>query len=207
MTFDEIKQLVETDESRHLEFKKTTGELKDGMHSACAFLNSDGGCLIFGVTPQSLKIVGQQVTDATQREIAQALSGLEPAIDVKVEYIDVPEHPGNKVIAMWFDGWVWGKQPYTYHGCPFYKPESVTRQMPREMFEERLRASKPHIFGWENQIADEYEISDLSEKHIVNSVRMGVRGGRMPESALALSPEEISNDLHSSRTGSLSRRP
>ena len=72
MTFDEIKQLVETDESRHLEFKKTTGELKDGMHSACAFLNSDGGCLIFGVTPQSLKIVGQQVTDATQREIAQA---------------------------------------------------------------------------------------------------------------------------------------
>lgn len=34
MTFDEIKQLVETDESRHLEFKKTTGELKDGMHSA-----------------------------------------------------------------------------------------------------------------------------------------------------------------------------
>ena len=191
MTFDEIKQLVETDESRHLEFKKTTGELKDGMHSACAFLNSDGGCLIFGVTPQSLKIVGQQVTDATQREIAQALSGLEPAIDVKVEYIDVPEYPGNKVIAMWFDGWVWGKQPYTYHGCPFYKPESVTRQMPREMFEERLRASKPHIFGWENQIADEYEISDLSEKHIVNSVRMGVRGGRMPESALALSPEEI----------------
>ena len=49
MTFDEIKQLVETDESRHLELKKTTGELKDGMHSACAFLNSDGGCLIFGV--------------------------------------------------------------------------------------------------------------------------------------------------------------
>lgn len=95
MTFDEIKQLVETDESRHLELKKTTGELKDGMHSACAFLNSDGGCLIFGVTPQSLKIVGQLVTDATQREIAQALSGLEPAIDVKVEYIDVPEHPSH----------------------------------------------------------------------------------------------------------------
>ena len=70
------------------------------------------------------------MTDVTQREIAQALSGLEPAIDVKVEYIDVPEHPGNKVIAMWFDGWVWGKQPYTYHGCPYYKPESVTRQMP-----------------------------------------------------------------------------
>ena len=82
-----------------------------------------------------LVLVDNGSHDNTQREIAQALSGLEPAIDVKVEYIDVPEYPGNKVIAMWFDGWVWGKQPYTYHGCPYYKPESVTRQMPREMFE------------------------------------------------------------------------
>ena len=33
--------------------KKTTGELKDAMHSACAFLNTDGGWLIFGVTPKN----------------------------------------------------------------------------------------------------------------------------------------------------------
>ena len=37
MTIDNIKQLVSADESRTLELKKTTGELKDGMHSACAF--------------------------------------------------------------------------------------------------------------------------------------------------------------------------
>ena len=55
MTIDNIKQLVSADESRTLELKKTTGELKDGMHSACAFLNTEGGWLIFGVTPKSLK--------------------------------------------------------------------------------------------------------------------------------------------------------
>lgn len=111
MTIDDIKNLVSADESRTLELKKTTGELKDGMHSACAFLNTEGGWLIFGIAPKSLKIIGQEVTDKTQQEIAQALAGLEPAVDVRVAYIDVPEHPGNKVIAMHFDGWVWGEAP------------------------------------------------------------------------------------------------
>ncbi|MBL6432709.1 MAG: putative DNA binding domain-containing protein [Muribaculaceae bacterium] len=32
--------------------------MKDGMHSACAFLNTEGGWLIFGVAPRSLKING-----------------------------------------------------------------------------------------------------------------------------------------------------
>ena len=66
MTIDDIKALIASDESRTLELKKSTGELKDGMHAACAFLNTDGGWrLIFGVTPKSLKIVGQEVTDVS----------------------------------------------------------------------------------------------------------------------------------------------
>ena len=53
MDIDEIKVLIASDESKTLELKKTTGELKDGMHSACAFLNTAGGWLIFGITPKS----------------------------------------------------------------------------------------------------------------------------------------------------------
>lgn len=63
MTFEEVQKLVLEDEGRRLELKKSTGELKDGMHSACALLNSDGGYLLFGITPKSLKVVGQQVTE------------------------------------------------------------------------------------------------------------------------------------------------
>ena len=109
MNIDEIKILVASGESRTLELKKTTGELKDGMHTACAFLNTEGGWLLFGVTPEAHKIVGQKVTDNTQREIALALGGIEPMADVSVEYVDIPENPDNKVIAMHFDGWVWGE--------------------------------------------------------------------------------------------------
>lgn len=38
MNIEELKRLIANDENVHLELKKTTGELKDGMHSACAFL-------------------------------------------------------------------------------------------------------------------------------------------------------------------------
>ena len=56
MTIEDIQKLITADEHRELEMKKSTGELKDGMHSACAFLNTDSGWLIFGITPKSLKI-------------------------------------------------------------------------------------------------------------------------------------------------------
>ena len=69
MTIDDIKKLIASDELRTLELKKSTGELKDGMHSACAFLNTEGGWLIYGVAPRSLKINGQEVSDKTQQEI------------------------------------------------------------------------------------------------------------------------------------------
>ena len=203
MTFNEIQKLIATGETRTLELKKSTGELKDAMHTACAFLNTEGGWLVFGVTPQSHKIVGQDVNDNTQQELAQALSLLEPALDVRIEYIDIPDNAGRKVIAINFDGWIWGKEPYTYHGSPYYKVESTTRIMPRDMFEERLKAAKPHKLSWERLIADEISINDLNEDHIINAVRMGVRGGRMPESALSLSANDILKKFSLTKNGQL----
>lgn len=69
MTIEDMRVVV-ADESRTLKLKKGTGELKDGMRAACAFLNNEGGWLIVGVAPKSLKMVGQGVTDRTQRVIA-----------------------------------------------------------------------------------------------------------------------------------------
>ena len=63
-----------------------------------------------------------------------------------------------------FNAFVWGTQPYTYHGCPYYKKvESMTKRMPRGMFEDRLRAHKPNFNSWESQVADEVPSADLEE--------------------------------------------
>ena len=165
MTIDDIKALIASDESRTMELKKSTGELKDGMHAACAFLNTEGGWLFFDITPKSLKIVGQQVTDDTQREIAQALAGLQLVVDVRPEYVDVPDRPGHKLIAMHFDGWVWGERPHTFHGCPYYKVESTTKVMPQDMYDKRIRALEPKTYSW--------------------CIRLGVEGGRISASVLS----------------------
>ena len=71
LTIEDIQEIVAKDESRYLELKQTTGELYKAMTSACAFLNTDGGWVMFGITPK-LKIVGQNVTDPTRQEIANA---------------------------------------------------------------------------------------------------------------------------------------
>ena len=191
LTIEDIIKLVSGDETREVELKKTTGELKDAMHSACAFLNTDGGWLIFGVTPVSLKIVGQEVTENTRRELAQALAGLEPAVDVRVEYVDVPDRQGLQVIALYFDTWVWGKEPFTYHGRPYYRVESVTKVMPRDMYDERLRASKPHKFAWERQPAEGLKLEDLNQERIRGAVRLGVEMGRMSEMAFTEPLEKV----------------
>lgn len=195
MTIEQIKQLIAKDEHHQLELKKSTGELKDGMRTACAFLNSDGGWLIIGIAPTSLKILGQKVTDNTQREIAQYLTAIEPAINVKVEYIDVPERPGNQVIAIYFEAFVWGHQPYTYDSRPYYKVESTTKLMPRDMFEERIRANKPQQYAWERQEAERVTISDLNEERVRGAVRLGVERGRMMVSAMTEPFEKVLDKL------------
>ena len=94
MTLNDIQTLINKDETRELELKKTTGELKDGMRSACAFLNTAGGWLVFGIAPATLQIIGQQVTDNTRREIALELGKIEPVVSFEVEYVELDDKPG-----------------------------------------------------------------------------------------------------------------
>lgn len=53
MTIEDIQAMIAHDEHLYLELKKSTGELKDAMHTACAFLNTQGGWLVFGIAPMS----------------------------------------------------------------------------------------------------------------------------------------------------------
>lgn len=61
-------------ETELIEFKKTTGELKEGIISLASMLNKNGkGVLYFGVRNDG-KVVGQQVGDRTMREISQGIA-------------------------------------------------------------------------------------------------------------------------------------
>ena len=80
MKLEQLKALVRKGESGLLEFKKSTAQLSTTMQTVCAFLNSEvGGTVLIGVTDEG-KIIGQQVSDATQKEIAGELSKIEPHV-------------------------------------------------------------------------------------------------------------------------------
>ena len=184
LTIEDIQEIVAKDESRYLELKQTTGELYKAMTSACAFLNTDGGWVMFGITPK-LKIVGQNVTDPTRQEIANALRKFEPAIDVPVQYIEIPEKEGFYVIAMYFNPPAPTQAPYTFDARPYYKVENTTAIMPREMFEARIRRSNPGMFSWE-KLKCQIPLEEIDRDRLYMVVQMGVNKGRIPGSALAL---------------------
>ena len=81
-----------------------------------------------------------------------------------------------------------GREPYTYHGCLYYKVESTTQEMPREMYKERLYAARPKTYSWELQEADRVSIDDLDEQLIRGSIRLGVDNCQRPDPLLPMPP-------------------
>src|SRR5574344_1168087 len=67
--------------------------------------------------------------------------------------------------------------------------------MPRDMFEERIRANKPQSYAWERQKAERVTISDLNEERVRGAIRLGVERGRMMESALTEPFEKVLDKL------------
>ena len=178
MTIEDIQELIKIDETRTLELKKTTGEIKDGMHSLCAMLNSDGGYVIFGVTPKTLKITGQMVSDSTRQEIAREIRKLEPFVNMTVEYVDVPGGDGQQVVILHADRHLYGDAPYVYDGRPYYKLESTTMLMPQQMYEDMLRKRDVAKFSWDAMVAEGMTIDNLDENRIRTAITMGIKNGR-----------------------------
>ena len=60
------------------------------MHSACAFLNTDGGWLIFGVAPKSLKILGKLGSGVSRMVDACREQGVpEPEYEVMEGFVKI----------------------------------------------------------------------------------------------------------------------
>ena len=82
-------------ETEMLEFKKTTGEMKEAMVSIVAILNKHGvGTLYFGVKPNG-DVTGQDVSESTLRDVSRAVyESIKPQIypAIKEEILDGRHH-------------------------------------------------------------------------------------------------------------------
>ena len=178
---DIVKELISEKENGQVEFKETTGQLERGMETLCAFLNGKGGTVMFGVTDKG-KIIGQDVSDKTKREIAEAINRLEPITAVQISYVPIPDSE-KKVIVFHVDESSLDR-PFCYKGRAYQRTESVTSIMPQEVYNQLLM-QRGGNYGWEAVVNPELLIENLDENAIMGAVRGGIRGGRLPETTIS----------------------
>jgi predicted HTH transcriptional regulator len=111
-------------ETETIEFKKTTGELREGIVSLCAMLNKGGyGTLYFGIKDNG-EVVGQQIGDRTLREVSQGIANyLKPQIipTISLELMD-----GRNVIKVYVNG---TNQPYSAFGKYYMRSADEDREL------------------------------------------------------------------------------
>lgn len=191
MELEELRSVVARGESETIEFKKSTGLLNRAGETLCAFLNGRGGRLFFGITPEG-QIVGQLVSDNTQRDLAAMLSRIEPAAPVEINRIALDN--GHEVLLLE------AKRapelvPFTFEGRPYQRVASTTCTMPQSRYNELLLERVHDHSRWETAPATGFEIEQLDRQEILRTVRLGTEAGRLPEGTARLSTKNILDRL------------
>ncbi len=177
MTAKELETLIASGEGETLEVKETTGQRVDACETLCAFLNKDGGTVVFGVGKKG-KVTGQLVSDKTKRELFEVFAKFEPAVDIAVDWVDVDD-THQAIVCTVTRG---NLRPYVYDGRPYKRVQSSTTVMPQEEYERMLAERKGFQSDWELEINPDLKLADLDENEIRKTARMGVAEGRLPES-------------------------
>mgnify|MGYP001193021186 CR=1 FL=1 len=171
----ELNRILKQGEGPTLEFKRSTGELREGLQTACAFLNGSGGIVLFGVRPDGVT-EGQDVSDQTFREIAQALDRFEPPVNIPVERL--PVKSGRELIILRIDG-TSDSVPFTFEGRPYERVASTTRKMSQERYEALLLERGHARRRWENQPAVDVRLSDLDREEILRTREAAIQQRRI----------------------------
>lgn len=162
-SLDAVIELVSGAENGQVEFKETTGQLERGMETLCAFLNMSGGTVLFGVTDKG-KIIGQDVSDKTKRDIADAINRLEPMAAVQVSY--VPLLDSEKKIIVFHADESRHDRPFCYKGRSYLpEPEYITDADRVKLVFRYMTEVRPSI----DQVPTKYR---LSTDHVVALVKV-----------------------------------
>lgn len=175
---DIVKRLIAEKEGGLVEFKETTGQLERGMETLCAFLNGNGGTVLFGVNDKG-KIIGQDVSDKTRRDIADAINRLEPVAMVQISYAPLPDSEKKVIIFRVEDSRL--NRPFCYKGRPYMRVESATTTMPQTAYNNLLLQRDGNRYRWELLENKNLTLQHLDTNEVLKTVRLGIECGRLPE--------------------------
>lgn len=161
-------------ETETLEFKKTTGEIKEGLISIAAILNKHGvGTLYFGIKPNG-DVVGQDVSESSMRDVSRSVyESIRPQIYPAItdEVFD-----GRHVVKVEFSG---ENAPYSAYGRYYLR----TADEDREVTPEELKAffgASIHRGKWERTKSESLS-SQIDKTTIREFWKKAISVGRLPE--------------------------
>lgn len=145
-------------ETETLEFKKSTGELKEAMHSICAILNKHQyGELYFGIKNDGT-VIGQVVTEESLREVSQKIKNfIEPRIYPEINKVVLD---GRECIHVKFSG---DQRPYFAYNVARIRVADEDLVMSREEITILLLQSGREGNRWENLVSNK-TIDDVDEE-------------------------------------------
>ncbi|MBX9584010.1 MAG: putative DNA binding domain-containing protein [Gemmataceae bacterium] len=158
MTVPDLEAEVAKGESDTLEFKKTTAEREAAMRTLCGMLNGSGGRVLIGVT-EAGKIRGQDVSDATLKDMAQVLAQFDPAAPFRQQWVLLPD--GKRVLVIEADASP--VAPHTYNGRPYRRLNSTTSVLPQAEYQRRLLERDHATRRWETLPAAGSPVLDMPE--------------------------------------------
>ena len=133
-------------ENETTEFKKTLGQLKEGIISITAILNKHGeGELWFGVRDDGVP-VGINIGDKTVRDISQAIAAhIEPKIypEIVTERLE-----GSQCIRVRFSG---TEAPYSAYGRAYMRVGDEERQLSKQEQENLILHKERSALRWDNE--------------------------------------------------------
>jgi ATP-dependent DNA helicase RecG len=172
---DELIRLLKEGEGPTLEFKRSTGELREALQTACAFLNDAGGMILFGIRPDGT-VEGQHVTEQTIREMAQAMDRFEPPVNIPIHRISTGV--GRAVLVLCVEG-TSDSIPFTFEGRPYERVGNTTRKMSQDRYEQLLFERAHSKRRWENQPAYGVALKDIDREEVFRIVEIARSVGRL----------------------------
>ena len=161
-------------ETEQIEYKKSTGELNEGIVSIAAILNKhQSGELYFGVKNDGT-VLGQEIGDSTLRTVSQSIRNhIRPMIYPEIM---VKDYNGSKVVYVKFFG---TRCPYTAFNIARIRVADEDVIMDQETYEDMLR-KRDNISGnsWESQIS-KYRIEDVNEEALQAYLRKAQEANRI----------------------------
>jgi hypothetical protein len=161
-----LARLIGGGESKTVEFKRSTSELREAMQTLCAFANGDGGRVVIGVKPDG-QAIGQQVSEQTLHEVAAARGKFEPPLFVDVARVEV--EPGRSLLVLSVAG-ATDSVPFTWDGRAWERVDNTTRRMPQERYEQLLLERAHSRRRWENQPAEDLTLADINREEVLRVI-------------------------------------